>query len=668
MSSGITVSQFTFTRNDDSNLVPMKEIVCVNIFDPMSKYPPFEDRLPDLLPQRSNLYVTFKHGGKYWGKSIPFAGGDDAWVNIPLLANATGLQEPVLCEVKLPMVFSQDRTLFTAKFLLGEGNDNDSFPDLFGEIKTVLRDPHGNDSGLRLNIRTFSSDWDPIHLGTKHVPPQMDSYFTTFLMFLNAQVKALNLGGANILTKPREPADKNLPTVSLLGGRVEIPKEDEFIPLSWKAKYVVPILNRLPATTRNNPIYNRPRSMNRLRLLLGDGVTTPYEGKWNRGMSDASMHRVHFSSMGMFYIQKDPSTNGYVSDLSYFNKLKYKDSYDSIGCKTFFDANGSITMIEDSDGTMYHPGHQYWEWAKLKSRSAVFTLASLEHVTSYHYTWSATPGLALRMFLPPSHPIRMAFSAHMFRTHYTSIKAVHSLLSEVGILGRILPFTYEDGLEKAYMDLLDNYTFVSYPEELEKQGVADCPFHVGATDGIALYRVMADYVSNLFDEVYGTEERLQADLAMKELYSFLKQKMPNLPSDFTMTNLKLVWGEVLFRVTGAHTSIGNSVAYAVDPMMLNFRLKKDEKGEVVGSDECIAGVAGITAITIPNEYPKLSQDWSQVLKDPKSKAYAQLRADLDDLGDLIDSRNKMAEEGGSEGRRFVNRDFHPKHTALSSFS
>lgn len=667
--TGVRVSE-----NGGSKLVPMKEVVVVNILDPLREYPPFQDRVQESLPKRSDLYVTFRHGGVDWGRSIPFAGGNDAWVNIPLLANAAGLEEPVLCEIKQPMGFSQGKTLYTSKFFLDDGNDHETFPDLFGEINSEIQDLKGNDTGLRLKIRTSSTEWDPMYISDKHdVPAKLDPYFTLFKKFLNAQVKVLNVGDASILTKPSAPADRNLPTKTMLGGRLEFPYEDEFIPLSWKAKYVVPVLNRIPTTARTNTLHNRPQSMNRVRLALGDNVRSPREGQWRNPLSDANMHRLYFSNLGMFYIQKDLVTNGYVSDMTYFKELKYKDSFDSLACKTFFDSDGDITMIEDSDGTMYHPGHEYWEWAKLKSRSAAFTLAGLEHITNYHYKWAAIPGLALRMFLPPSHPIRMAFSAHMFRTHYTTVKAVSSLLSEVGVLGRALPFAYEGGLEKAYIDLLDNFTFATYPDELAQQGVADCPFHVGASDGIALHKVLMDYVSNLFDEVYGKEEeRLQADLAMKELYGFLDQKMPNIPHAFSMENLKLVWGEVLFRVTGVHTSIGNAAACALDPLMVNFRLQIDEKGQAVGSGECSAAVYGITALTIPDEYPKLSQDWSHVLSDPTSKAYAKLRSDLVDLGSLIDTRNERAvaegNRGSSKGRRFVNRDFHPEHTAVSSFS
>ena len=110
-------------------------------------------------------------------------------------------------------------------------------------------------------------------------------------------------------------------------------------------------------------------------------------------------------------------------------------------------------------------------------------------------------------------------------------------------------------------------------------------------------------------------------------------------------------------------TVGNAAAYALDPLMVNFRLKEREKGMLVGSHECATGVAAITAITMPSVYPKLSQDWRQVLRDPDCKAYAQLRADLKQLGEEIDRRNNER-----SGRRFVSRDYHPDCCAISSFA
>lgn len=292
-------------------------------------------------------------------------------------------------------------------------------------------------------------------------------------------------------------------------------------------------------------------------------MTKNFGGKWKEPLSDETMHRVNFSSMGMFYTKKDPENKGYVADYSFLREFEYKKNFDVFGTKTFYDSEGWVTKIEDADGTVYFPGDEHWGWAKLKARSDAFMVGSLEHVTSYHYLWGCVPGTALRMYLPPSHPIRMALTVHFYRTHATCMSAKSSLLDEVGILGRILPFTYEKGLKASYEKLVDDFVYESYPEELERKGMGDCEFHAGSTDGVALHKVLADYISNLFDEVYRTEERLQSDDGMREVYNYIKdrfnQGIPDqtntgVPEEFTLANVKSLWGEILFRVTGAHNA------------------------------------------------------------------------------------------------------------------
>ena len=106
--------------------------------------------------------------------------------------------------------------------------------------------------------------------------------------------------------------------------------------------------------------------------------------------------------------------------------------------------------------------------------------------------------------------------------------------------------------------------------------------------------------------------------------------------------------------------VGNAAIAALEPFFVNFRLPKSDKGVVSGNREVISTVSAITSLTVPNEYPSLAQNWAHVMHDPESKAYFQLKSDLIKHGKEIDERNKA--------RRFVNRDFHPDHVAISIFS
>jgi len=101
-------------------------------------------------------------------------------------------------------------------------------------------------------------------------------------------------------------------------------------------------------------------------------------------------------------------------------------------------------------------------------------------------------------------------------------------------------------------------------------------------------------------------------------------------------------------------------AFALDPAMVNIRQQGKDVGHEDGTNlvaplESANAVAFISAITqVPA--PTLGECWRQVLSDSNSKAYTNLRENLDDLEKTIESRNQ---------ERYRNVDFNPKDCCLS---
>lgn len=114
------------------------------------------------------------------------------------------------------------------------------------------------------------------------------------------------------------------------------------------------------------------------------------------------MSRVFFSSLGMFVTEginsdtfdteKYGSGNRYVANLTMLRDLEYKDGLENLACQVFFDSDANVTMIENYNGTVYRPRDRHWNWAKQKARSAVFIVASVEHLLYYHLFWGNIPG------------------------------------------------------------------------------------------------------------------------------------------------------------------------------------------------------------------------------------------------------------------------------------
>lgn len=657
----------------------------------------------------SNYYVKFYHwDGKekirYRGKSMPFLpftddtditnpSADEAdevsWVNLPFVIT----DDLIKCEIKRiwkliprlgPLKYIQSLLPHTKEGSTAYVNLTDVLATDDGLVEVPLLDKKNMPTGTALKLRFFPKEqYVAGTLGGKFDVGDIDAdfFFRFFLFSFHLGASGLS-SSTDMIEQPKLPADPNLETFPLLDGKVNVPKDDQqsnqnMTPLQ---KLLLRFTLILPDTPKNNPVGDRATLRNHIRVKnLLSYVLEPPEGRWRRPLSDESMSRVFFSSFGAFYIEKSDnqtlekygSKHHYIADFSEFNNdvVTYKTGLKSLGCKVFFDHKGNITMIEDDDPsrTLYYPGGNPVEWgmAKLKARSAAFILVSSEHLMNYHLFWGNIPASAMRKFLSPDHLVRLAFTPHFFKTHRTAVNSELTLVKEGTTIARGVPFAYdgENSEMKGYIDILhsvwDKGKFITYEDELEQKGIKDCPYHVGAEDGLMLRDILMTYVSDLFDEFYLTDEEFQEDQEIKDMYEELVKNMTGIPEEFSLANLKFVFGEILFRVTGMHQFIGNAAAYALEPFMINFKMENDTQA-VNGNWETMHTVSVITGRTQPNEYPTLSNDWSRLLPCRKSRAFASLRANLTNLGETIDERN--------ENRRFASKDFHPDVTAISILS
>ena len=63
-------------------------------------------------------------------------------------------------------------------------------------------------------------------------------------------------------------------------------------------------------TNRNNPLRDRVTAQNEIRTdLIYDYLHKSAEGRWVDPLSDESLHRVFFSSIGMFKTRKVNATD-----------------------------------------------------------------------------------------------------------------------------------------------------------------------------------------------------------------------------------------------------------------------------------------------------------------------------------------------------------------------
>lgn len=226
-------SEYTNGTADADNLITMKEIVSVTIHDPKRADPPFASGVSSILPNRGKLYTTFEVHGEKKGESTNFNQNHKALVCLPLKAAPEGKVHFVACKIKRRRRILPDKTIFTAKLCLVNAKKGKKY------VSGTLCDSQGNDIGSRIELKAeiFVSEWNPENIGTRTDPTKNpDMYFRILGFLINFQMKDTNLGGTDILTKPRMYADKNLRTESGFDGLLEYPTDDEFLG-EWRSRW-----------------------------------------------------------------------------------------------------------------------------------------------------------------------------------------------------------------------------------------------------------------------------------------------------------------------------------------------------------------------------------------------------------------------------------------------
>ena len=146
---------------------------------------------------------------------------------------------------------------------------------------------------------------------------------------------------------------------------------------------------------------------------------------------------------------------------------------------------------------------------------------------------------------------------------------------------------------------------------------------------------------------------------------------------------KVKWSEqIIFRLSGLHSSIGNVQGWALDPSFMDMRLKrppaKDGEGgwknyrwDLVSPKESVYGIALISAFASA-ESPTLAQNWehlfelSAAFNNKIPRSYEQLREDLANLEIEITERNiKRAGDDEDLNGVFPCVDFLPSMCELS---
>jgi len=182
-----------------------------------------------------------------------------------------------------------------------------------------------------------------------------------------------------------------------------------------------------------------------------------------------------------------------------------------------------------------------WEWIKQKLRSAAFNDVASLHLISAHYTWGNYAGIALRMYLEKDHPFRIALTPHFYRTTFTLESAASLLFNPDGMLARFLNYEYHGGIEENFKMQLDKAAnFSTWTDDLAKRNLLDDPLIAIANDGVELYQILTQYISDLIDYIYPDDKSVNKDEGMKEVFKYISEHIAGGPEQFSKESLKKV--------------------------------------------------------------------------------------------------------------------------------
>lgn len=526
----------------------------------------------------------------------------------------------------------------------------------------------GGDKEVRMVITTEIQLWDDdykVHSGEAK-SPEWDTYtrlLVTATRFTAAKFMDDGVVDAKSIAPPQQHGE-DVETISILDGGAEVLAEDVQVPIGNASPMFFRFLNSMPfETTASESEYfsDRPTAEAYVQKLLGASYATlvSTEGSWGNVASDESFTRFMFSNNGSSFLHK--TSDGYEARLDFMRKYDVRPGFERYGSTAFFDKDAKPIKI-DVGGEVTAAGDDGWEWAKLQARSSAFVACSGVHLILAHYMWASIPNVAMTKFVKPDHPIRRLMHVHFFRSANTCLNSLDTLIPERGLVHRATAFEYA-GLTSLFADSLQAFKFETFEEELKGRGhVKNDAHYPMLEDGLEYWQVLHRYVDKYIRLYYHKDQEIKDDAEWQAMTKYMAKYHHGLPEADTIDVTVKVLTECIFRVTGYHQHVGNVNISGTSPVMISDHLVKGQNLAAVESCTILAVITALTAGMLnklgAEQYPGITEDWSQLLLDlPSKRIFNGFQADLKKLEKAIDKRNSK--------RAYVLNDFNPRFVKVS---
>ncbi len=451
------------------------------------------------------------------------------------------------------------------------------------------------------------------------------------------------------LPKPWREASEAFPVehVAYVANGVDVPAQDDDSPVRPKIVRKFLELNNSWAPKRDKAVFwSSPQDgRNKIKEIFGKNLPEPSVIWPDSGV--ALTEDWARQGLGAHHLEKikegGQAGEVYVSSFEYMSHYQVRDGLATYGGALYLTADMKATRIR-LRGKDVRPTDADWEAAAFAYRSSSLVATTFsDHVFRCHYVLMNTVLLAVKRYLPLSHPLRHFIAPFHYRTAAINNGGAVTLVPEGGMFHRTGGYTWKQQRE-VYNDCVTSYRFETFEETMRRRGVH--PDDLGpdhamlfpyASDGMELWRRIRAFTNDALDSSPALSGILGSHKAATEKWwKSISDGLPGGLAPLNEKSLRDFLSQVIFTVTGFHEHVGNVSQYIVNPALAAGKLWPNQTVSDMQSSMQLCVVGCITGLPMP----KLLEDFGHLMPDKESTdALHRFQAALGEMQTEVDARN-----------------------------
>jgi len=366
---------------------------------------------------------------------------------------------------------------------------------------------------------------------------------------------------------------------------------------------------------------------------------------WPDPMGDVALRLLVTQGIGAHLLERAPG-GGFVVDIGWMRNCEMRKPFAQLGARLFLDDAYKPTGIELGSRTVLPTRGRAWEKAKLVFRSTLAAEATIvRHAVHCHFLVANCAVVAVRRSLRPKHALRRLMIPFQYRNPTINRDAALLLLPKAALFHRLFGFKWW-GLKKVYAHAKAVYICETFPEELQRRGVADARDYPYGEDGLLFWNSVRAFVERYFDAVGLGEDVLTKNVGIQKWLQDLRAVSPTLRAVENRDDLLDLIAIYLFNATAVHEHAGGDISFSLSNIgFVVPGVRKGERLEDMFPSRNSMIQSYMLGVLTSYKMPSLLEDWSIAMLTPQAKqVVVEWLAELRELADTIEARNAQREQ------------------------